>query len=340
MKIKISVLVVTFNGCKYIEDQLNSILNQSYSISELIVIDDNSEDNTVEILNKILSELNLSYRIIINSVNIGARSNFEKGLYLATGDIVLLSDQDDIWHENKCSEVVDYFSKNTNISAVFTDGNLLINDCISNRSLWDKIFSKNIRETLNEYNLFDFIIYGENVATGATMAFRRKDLANAFPFIFHNNIWHDYWLALFFASQNKLGFLDKRLITYRIHKGQQVGILDLGLESAVHLRHRSWLCEFNSNDFIELINFYKYLHKFTFEFYLKTKGVNNLVSARLLDVNKNIHARLIYVKYSSNNRVIKFLKMIKHALVTHDSPKISISDIFKHVILNWRPVQL
>lgn len=336
----ISVILVTYNGANFITEQLISILNQSYNISEIIIIDDCSTDDTLHIIHNILILTTVKSKILKNSKNIGTRKNFEIGINYASGDLVLFSDQDDIWDQNKCLEIKNHFECRSDISAVFTDGYLLVDNKIISRSLWDSIyFSGNIKSSVTKFNLFEFLILRENVATGATMAFKKKDLKSAIPFICHNEIWHDYWLALFFASQNKLDFLNKKLITYRVHQNQQVGLFKKNFESAIQLRNSSWFCDFDLNNRIELLNFYKYLLISTSEFYKKTCCINISLSARLLIANKKIHDRLIYVKYQPNSRFIKLLKMIKHYFFQDYSLKISLFDIYKHAVLNWQPVQ-
>ena len=113
MKIKplVSIAMTTYNGAQFLEEQINSILQQTYSNIELIVVDDCSTDNTYELLKSFLSK-DKRIHIFKNKNNIGFVKNFCKAISLCSGDFIALSDQDDIWENNKVSKVVDCFEKN------------------------------------------------------------------------------------------------------------------------------------------------------------------------------------------------------------------------------------
>src|SRR5438045_2698326 len=97
---KISVALCTFNGQAFINDQLTSIVTQTRAVDEIIISDDNSSDTTTEIIGRFSEK----YSCIIleeNKTNIGPIRNFEKAIAACTGDIIFLSDQDDVWDQNK-----------------------------------------------------------------------------------------------------------------------------------------------------------------------------------------------------------------------------------------------
>ena len=89
---KISVGICTYNGEKYIREQLESIINQSIKPDEIIISDDASEDNTIQIIESILSESDISYIINKNDVRQGLHSNFTKCFELCTGDVIFSCD--------------------------------------------------------------------------------------------------------------------------------------------------------------------------------------------------------------------------------------------------------
>lgn len=99
---KISVAMTTYNGEKYILKQLLSIKNQTLKVDEVIICDDISSDETVNIINKFVSEYKLfNWKVITNDKNLGWKRNFRKAISMTSGDIIFFSDQDDIWYDNK-----------------------------------------------------------------------------------------------------------------------------------------------------------------------------------------------------------------------------------------------
>lgn len=118
---KTSVVVATYNGAKYIIEQLESIKNQTVAADEVLIIEDNSTDNTLEICQNFIEDNDLTcWTIIANEKNIGHIKGFYKGLDIATGDYIFLSDQDDIWRADKIEKMVDVLQSNANILSLST----------------------------------------------------------------------------------------------------------------------------------------------------------------------------------------------------------------------------
>ena len=97
----ISVAMCTYNGEKYIQEQLESIIYQSVPPDEIVICDDCSNDATLEIVKDILNSYDGIVQLVSNKHNLGYRKNFEKAISLCHGDIIFLSDQDDVWSSNK-----------------------------------------------------------------------------------------------------------------------------------------------------------------------------------------------------------------------------------------------
>lgn len=102
---KISIAMATYNGAKYLQEQLDSFVAQTRQPDELVVCDDVSTDTTVDILESFRQQAPFTVRIYRNEKNLGYIKNFEKALSLCTGDIIFLSDQDDVWFNNKIAEM-------------------------------------------------------------------------------------------------------------------------------------------------------------------------------------------------------------------------------------------
>ena len=222
---KISVALCTYNGESFLREQLDSILSQTFPIQEIVVCDDFSTDTTNEILEEYQIKFPEIFRIHTNAKTLKSVKNFEKAISLCSGDIVFLSDQDDVWLPEKVETILNYFNENPDIDALATNGfaidensNFLSNHFTS----WD-VFGKFLTEN-PKYTFFNFITQKGNFATGATMAFRRNIIKNIIPF--PSNIkkyHHDEWIATYVSANEKFGYINKKLIKYRIHESQQEG---------------------------------------------------------------------------------------------------------------------
>lgn len=224
MREKISVALCSYNGSKFIADQLNSILNQTQMPDEIVICDDKSTDDTVQIAKDILEKSNLEYKIEVNESNLGVINNFEKAIVMCSGDIIFTSDQDDVWVETKVEEMVDVFKENNDLLLVFSDAYLTDEDVNEKKHrLWDAINPKIYR--LNNCEDYKRMIIKGNIVTGATMAFRKELLIYALPF---NQYWiHDHWLAIHSALLGRIRGLNKALIYYRQHEHNVIGMRKL-----------------------------------------------------------------------------------------------------------------
>jgi glycosyltransferase involved in cell wall biosynthesis len=122
---RISIAMATYNGALYIQEQLESIANQLHLPDEIVICDDGSTDETISIINEFSLKVSFSIILIKNSVNLGYIRNFEKAISLCTGDLIFLSDQDDIWFPFKTRNVIDEFLKRKKILLLVHDGKLV-----------------------------------------------------------------------------------------------------------------------------------------------------------------------------------------------------------------------
>ena len=110
---KTSVALCTYNGQSFLSEQLNSILNQTHPVDEIIICDDCSTDQTIEIIKYFKDKFPNLIQLFENENSLGTIKNFEKAISLTKGDLIFLSDQDDIWFSSKVNEMVTFFDKNT-----------------------------------------------------------------------------------------------------------------------------------------------------------------------------------------------------------------------------------
>ncbi|NIJ56051.1 glycosyltransferase family 2 protein [Dyadobacter arcticus] len=221
----VSVAMCTYNGAKYLPEQLKSIADQTVSVDELVVCDDKSKDNTIAIIESFAATSNFPVRIYINEQNLGSTKNFEKCMSLCQGDIILLTDQDDRWREDRVQKQVDYLRSHTDTDAIFTDA-LMMDDFSepTGRTIWQEInFDKREQAKWKNGKPYEILFTGF-VVTGATMALRKSCLERLYPFPTHvQDLIHDAWIAMVLSLQNKIDFIPETLIYYRMHSTQQVG---------------------------------------------------------------------------------------------------------------------
>lgn len=197
--------MATYNGEKYLQQQIESILKNLSSKDELIISDDGSKDNTLDIVKHYMRE---DPRItLIFGPKAGFVKNFENAIRHSKGDYIFLSDQDDIWSNNKVAEVMNCFDT--------TDATLVVHDCqiIDEHQ---KVIAPSFFKLRNSgpgviHNLI------KNSYIGCCMAFKRELMDVALP-IPTKICWHDEWLGLINDKLlNKTVFLPKVLFSYRRH---------------------------------------------------------------------------------------------------------------------------
>jgi len=199
---KISVCIATYNGEKYIRQQLGSILGQIGESDEIIISDDSSSDRTVEII-KTFDDKRIG--LLENNRFHSPAYNFENALEKATGDIIFLSDQDDIWLENKVKIMMELLQQYE----------LVVSDCIvinENEDILQESFFK-IRGS--KKGLLNNLV--KNSYMGCCMAFNRRILDIALPFP-DNLPMHDMWIGMIGELYGKTYFCDQKLIKYRRHE--------------------------------------------------------------------------------------------------------------------------
>ncbi len=224
---KISVAMTTYNGSKYIIKQLDSLKNQSRKIDELVICDDCSTDNTVELVNDYIKSNNLEgWNIYSNENNLGFINNFKQAIKKTTGDIIFLCDQDDEWCVNKISTMTDIIEKNNQVkllscSLAFIDENSR-SYTPSNIPLW---YGKMISTPQNEITLIDFInICDANFAPGCTMCLTREICDKYCNMDYEYELPHDWLIALIASVDNGYYHLNTSLINYRIHSSNTIGV--------------------------------------------------------------------------------------------------------------------
>jgi glycosyltransferase involved in cell wall biosynthesis len=221
MPTRLSIALCTYNGRAFLKEQLASILAQTRLPDEVIVVDDDSTDNTVELLEAFRSEAPFPVRIHVQPTNIGSTRNFETALRHCTGDLIALSDQDDVWSPSRLEASEDFLQHNPRAAFVFTDGQVIDEaGHLLNRTLWQSFhFDEQLQTQMASGDTS--ILVRHRFITGATITLRASLLSKVLPF---PASWvHDEWLATITPFFAEIGMLPLPLLHYRVHSSQQVG---------------------------------------------------------------------------------------------------------------------
>lgn len=216
---KVDILLATYNGEKYLSQQLDSLLAQTYTNFRLIISDDMSTDSTTEILKEYVQK---DKRIIVytHDKNLGVVSNFEFLLTKVESKYYMFCDQDDIWNEDKIDKTMKKLQE-SNADLVFTDLEVVDDELKTiHNSYWEL---KGLKEKIEKYNSFN-ALYLNNYVTGCTMLAKSETIKQVIPLPKNSKyVLHDYWLALMVSQNGKIEFLNEPTIKYRQHTNNKVG---------------------------------------------------------------------------------------------------------------------
>lgn len=224
---KISVAIATYNGERFLSEQLESIVHQTCSVDEIVISDDCSEDNTLNVIHhyEVLYP-DILWKININKTNLGFRKNFRKAISKCTGDIIFLCDQDDIWMLDKIEKMLKVFDNNPQIMTLVSDfktinseGKLLQpNKKLENIVLPNRVVnSKCYLEKIKIYEAFP-----HSQGQGCTMAIT-SEVAKLY--LKCNLDWaHDNLVGLIAAFRGGLYYMKEQLIYYRLHGNNTLGM--------------------------------------------------------------------------------------------------------------------
>ena len=221
---KISVAMCTYNGAEFLPAQLQSILAQSRPPDEIVICDDRSTDNTLTLLENFKNESPIPVTLHINDHNLGSVRNFERAITLCTGDVIALSDQDDVWRSDKLHLFETVLNSSPSAGIVFSDA-AIVDEQLNplNRRMWDEVgFDAHKRKLVKSGRALEVLITGWTV-TGATMAFRSRFVKLSLPIPDEIAMIHDGWIALTIAAVADVVAVDEPLIQYRQHAQQQIG---------------------------------------------------------------------------------------------------------------------
>jgi glycosyltransferase involved in cell wall biosynthesis len=197
--------MATYNGEKYIAEQLHSILEQLGKSDELIISDDHSTDNTIRVIEECADP---RIKLVYNNTKKGYTRNFENAIRCCVGDIIFISDQDDVWMDNKVEVMKQYLDTY----------DLVISDATYVNENLQVIHDSHFRLSCMKTGFFRQLY--KPCYIGACMAFKRVVLEIALPFPQHERYCaYDYWLSLVGECCYNTHLVENQLILYRRHGG-------------------------------------------------------------------------------------------------------------------------
>lgn len=223
---RLSVAMCTYNGARFVAEQLRSIASQTRPPDELVVCDDRSMDETCAIITS--HPMPCPVRLTVNEVNLGSTSNFDRAISLCDGDVIVLSDQDDVWLPHKLARIEQAFEASASLGLFASDAMLIDeNSRPLGRRLWSQLpFSPQQQEAFRRGEGAR-LLTRRNYVTGATAAFRADLRWILLPI---PKCWiHDGWIAILTAAIADVHLEPDPLILYRQHTAQQTGVALLTL---------------------------------------------------------------------------------------------------------------
>jgi glycosyltransferase involved in cell wall biosynthesis len=209
----VSIAMATYNGAKYLSEQLDSIIQQTYKNIEIVIVDDCSKDETVAIITKYQQQFSF-INLHINETNSGVTKTFAKAIAESKGSLIAISDQDDIWELNKIKILVDNIEK---FDAVYSNSLLVDSQGNSLNKSFTSIMNMRTYTSGTPFLL-------SNSVPGHTILMKADFIKKIMPF--PPKILFDLWIGFCAASNNGIKFVDRTLVNYRQHETNTIGTSD------------------------------------------------------------------------------------------------------------------
>lgn len=214
MRLRVSIAMALYNGEKYLEEQLLSILHQSQVPDEVIACDDSTNDATKQIFEMFVKKHGLEnrWKYYKNSRSLGYSENFLHAAELCSGDIIFFSDQDDIWLKNKIELMLSKFYESKNIEAVVCGYVPYVNGKRKNNII-EKLKTFREREGIVAFK----VQVKDMLSGGLTLAVRNESLREMTELIRKYGLCYDVPIGLMCASRGTLYRVNKTLVLHRVH---------------------------------------------------------------------------------------------------------------------------
>jgi glycosyltransferase involved in cell wall biosynthesis len=281
----VSVAIATYNGEKYITEQLRSIIDQSFKNIEIIITDDASLDNTVLIIKEFQQQYGF-IKLYSNAINSGVTKTFENSFKNCTGNFIAIADQDDIWELHKIETLVNTIGHE---DAVYSNSELVD----KNGRPLQQLFSS-LMHLQSYYSGAPFLM--GNCVPGHTILMKAVFANSILPL--PNTIMFDRWISFCAAANNGIKYVDDPLVKYRQHESNTIGTGKLKNKGTPKTK--------------------------TEQFYTKLAELKTLETAAVKNIETKIllHRMLeLFTRKLSLQRSIFFFKNIDALLVIKNKPR-------------------
>lgn len=220
MEKQVDVLLATYNGEKYLKEQLDSILKQTHKKIKVIISDDGSKDGTIDIL-KEYEQKDSRIELYMQKENLGVVKNIEFLMKKVKSPYYMLADQDDYWMPEKIEKSLKKIEQEK-ADLVFGDLEVVDKNLKTLYSSFNDymLLTRKIKKYINDYR----INYLYNCVTGCTVLAKKETIEKIVPLPTKSKyLIHDYWIGLMVALNGKLAYMPEKYIKYRQHGDNQVG---------------------------------------------------------------------------------------------------------------------
>lgn len=226
-KMKLTVVVTTYNGSEFIEEQLESLRTQCRQADEVLILDDCSNDNTARIVQSFIDKNDLtSWKLIKNQTNVGWKRNFASGFDLATGDLIFPCDQDDIWHSDKLKCMEEAMLNNSEIDVLVGQAHYMFPEqkkTAHSKKVKISFFlnrkaHKQKEKRSGKIYKEQFDCHFKNIQQGCRMCVR-KSFWDDYKIFWFDGLAHDRFFSFYSKLRGSYYVLDKDVIDYRYHLG-------------------------------------------------------------------------------------------------------------------------
>ena len=207
---RLSIVIATYNGERFLKEQIDSLYAQTLAADEVIAVDDCSSDGTVAILEEYRQKYGLQY--VVNEHNLRVNKNFEKGIRMSTGDYISLCDQDDVWFREKnellCEKLFELEARFPDAPCIVSSRNIFVDEKLRRHH------STELAKDTDDYR--DTILH--HLSQGSSMVFNRKCLDSILPLPdAHSGICYDSHIGYIVAMIGHKYDLRQALMLYRVH---------------------------------------------------------------------------------------------------------------------------